>query len=135
MLSFIVSSLCRKKTNLAKTNGNMPSIEQSTKRYPQLKVCAKLSSTFTYKKKQQIKKFITVNMSCHQLNYRLVVLALLFITLVGAKRTSSKIKEEDLNCDTKNNDKIDRKMAQVMVFGEHGRKYPEDRKQLKNFCE
>lgn len=78
----------------------------------------------------------------HQLNYRLISVILFSscfcVSITCAKRSSSsssKIKEEDLNCDTKNNDKIDRKMAQVMVFGEHGRKYPEDRRQLKTFCE
>lgn len=79
----------------------------------------------------------------HQLitsgQFVLLLLALLSVLSRSSAKSkgqiSGHIKEEDLNCDTKNNEKIDRKMAQVMVFGEHGRRYPEDRKQLKTFCE
>ena len=64
----------------------------------------------------------------------MILLLTIFVLLAnGAKQTP--ISEADLNCDTKNNFRIDGQMAKIMVMGEHGRKYPEDRKQLKVFCE
>lgn len=50
-----------------------------------------------------------------------------FITVADVK--------ENVDCDLKANDKIDSKVAKLMVFGEHGRRYPENGTQLKLFCE
>lgn len=41
---------------------------------------------------------------------------------------------DELNCDVKNNAKIDAFVAKYMVIGRHGRLYPENAKQLKMFC-
>ena len=66
-------------------------------------------------------------------------LAIEITTISGSASTITtsvtKFSEEDLNCDTKNNEKVDDILAKIMVIGEFGRKYPENRKQLKIFCE
>ena len=39
------------------------------------------------------------------------------------------------SCDLKANEELDSSVAKLLVFGEHGRLYPENRQQLKEFCE
>lgn len=59
--------------------------------------------------------------------------SLVFVLVVNCA-SKTPINPRDFNCDTKNNEKIDEKMAKIMVIGEHGRKYPENQKQVKSFC-